>query len=107
MKLSRSLVAATVGVAALLGATTTVPASAETVAATNDPAPRYEEHRFSGSFTSARAFQAWFDGGEFVQPEIETMDLRELKVNETQVAHAGDIIYKDENGHFWIKPQAK
>lgn len=105
MKFSRSVAAITIGAAAVLGATA-APAIAETVGCHKDPAPSVEEHRFSGSSTSARAFQIWFDGGEFVQPTIETMDLRHLRVNDTQVARAGDVIYKDADGNFWIKEGA-
>lgn len=105
MKLSRSIAAITIGAAALGGAI--APASAETPLSSlseDAPAPQqYEEHRFSGSSTAVQAFQVWFDGGEFVQPTIETMDLRHMRVNDTQVAEPGDIIYKDENGDFWVK----
>ncbi|KQB86340.1 hypothetical protein [Corynebacterium lowii] len=66
----------------------------------------YEQHRFSGSSTSAEAFQKWFDGEEFVEPSVETRDLTELKVNEFETAEAGDVIYKDDQGRFWIIQEA-
>lgn len=92
-----------IGVAAVLGAVAVAPTVMQAIEGNKAPAQKYEEHRFSGSSTSADAFQAWFDGGEFVEPTVETLDLRELQVNDTQVAHAGDIIYKDEDGNFWVK----
>ena len=49
------------------------------------------------------AFKVWFNGGVYIEPIVETLDLVDLQVNETQVAYAGDIIYKDENGNFWVK----
>ncbi|MCZ9309141.1 hypothetical protein ACUY3K_00220 [Corynebacterium uberis] len=75
-------------------------------AATATSASQVEEHVFSGSSTSKDAFEAWFAGGEFVKPTAETRDLTELRVNEYETAHAGDTIYKDELGHFWIKQHA-
>lgn len=63
----------------------------------------FEEHLFNGSSTSAQAFENWFAGGEFVEPEVQTMDLRHLKVNEFQTAEPGEVIYKDDQGRFWVK----
>ncbi len=68
-----------------------------------DAADFVEEHTFTGSSTSVAVFEEWFAGGDFVQPEIETLDIRHLKVNETQTAEAGDIVVKDANGNFWVK----
>lgn len=109
MKLSRSMAAATVGVLAVIGVVTALaaPVFNDASATEQDPAPQYEEHYYTGSSTAARAFQVWFDGGEFVEPHVQTMDLRELRVNDTQIARGGDTIYKDENGDFWIKEEAK
>lgn len=103
MKFSRSIAAVAIGAAAVLGSVAASPAIAQAIGCHKAPAQKYEEHRFSGSSTSVDAFQAWFDGEEFVEPVVETLDLRELQVNDTQVAHAGDIIYKDEDGKFWVK----
>ncbi|MCH6195892.1 hypothetical protein MHT86_00010 [Corynebacterium mastitidis] len=75
-------------------------------ASAEESAAGYEEHLFTGSSTSVAAFQEWFAGGEFVQPEIETRDLRELEVNEFETAESGDTIYKDDQGRFWIKQDA-
>lgn len=61
-----------------------------------------EEHLFNGSSTSAQAFEDWFAGGEFVEPEVPTLDLRRLKVNEFQTAEPGEVIYKDDQGRFWV-----
>ena len=104
MKPSRSAAAIIIGAAALTGAAAPASTEAPLSSLSEDaPAPQYEEHQFSGSSTSAQAFQVWFDGGEFVQPTAETRDLRQLRVNDTQVAEAGDVIYKDENGDFWVQ----
>ena len=97
MKPSRSAAAIIIGAAALTGAAAPASAEAPLSSLSEDaPAPQYEEHQFSGSSTSAQAFQV-------VQPTAETRDLRQLRVNDTQVAEAGDVIYKDENGDFRVK----
>ncbi|MDO5030845.1 MAG: hypothetical protein Q4E11_09760 [Corynebacterium sp.] len=106
MKFTRSIAAVAIGAAAVFGTAVASPAIAQAASCNKAPDQQYEEHRFSGSSTAARAFQEWFDGGEFVEPTIETMDLRHLQVNDTQVARPGDIIYKDENGDFWVKEGA-
>lgn len=103
MKFSRSIVAVAIGAATVLGAVAASPAIAQAIGCPFAPAHKYEEHRFSGSSTSADAFKIWFNGGVYIEPIVETLDLVELQVNDTQVAHAGDIIYKDENGNFWVK----
>lgn len=66
----------------------------------------FEEHRFSGSTTSAEALLAWINGGEYVQPTAETRDLTEFQVNPWETARAGDVIFKDDQGNFWIKQHA-
>ena len=105
MKTSRSIAAVALGAAAVLGTVAAAPAIAHVLdkPSASAPAHQYEEHEFTGSSTSADAFRAWFGGKKFVKPYIETMDLVELEVNDTQTAQAGDIIYKDEDGNFWIK----
>ncbi|WPF65294.1 MULTISPECIES: hypothetical protein [unclassified Corynebacterium] len=80
--------------------------STAVASAVSEPHPGYEEHLFSGSSTSVAAFENWFAGGEFVQPEYETRDLRSLKVNEHETAEAGDTVYKDDQGRFWVKQDA-
>lgn len=67
------------------------------------PATAVEEHQFSGSGTSVAAFQAWFDGGEFVEPTIETRDLQQLELPNGEIAESGDVIVKGENGEFSVK----
>ncbi|MBC6806648.1 hypothetical protein CRD17_05420 [Corynebacterium sp. LK30] len=103
MKFSRSLAAVIIGAAAVLGSVVASPTIAQAISCPFAPVHKYEQHRFSGSSTSADAFQVWFDGGVYVEPIVETLDLVELQVNDTQVAQAGDIIYKDEDGNFWVK----
>lgn len=108
MKISRSvtyrtIAAVIIGIVAVLGAVAVTPTVRQAIGGNKASTQKYEEHRFSGSSTSVDAFQAWFEGGKFVEPAVETLDIRELQVNETQVAHAGDIIYKDEDGNFWVK----
>ena len=100
---SRSIAAVIIGIVAVLGAVAVTPTVRQAIDGNKASTQKYEEHRFSGSSSSVDAFQAWFDGGDFVEPTVETLDLRELKVNDTQVAHAGDIIDKDEDGNFWVK----
>lgn len=80
--------------------------TAATTATSEAVTPLFEEHRFTGSSTSAAAFEQWFKGEPFVAPKHETRDLRELRVNAFEVAHAGDVIYKDDQGRFWIKKKA-
>ncbi|KQB85370.1 hypothetical protein [Corynebacterium oculi] len=80
--------------------------SAAVASATSEPHPGYEEHLFSGSSTSVAAFEKWFAGEDFVKPEFETLDLRSLKVNEYETAEAGDTVYKDDQGRFWVKQDA-
>lgn len=87
--------------AAVVALGSTAVASAE-----SQPHPFYEEHVFSGSSTAVAAFEDWFAGGEFVQPEIETRDLNVLTVNEDETAEAGDTVYKDDQGRFWVKKSA-
>ena len=82
------------------------PSATESAENTEVQAPVFEEHQFSGSTTEAEAFKVWFEGGEFVEPEAQTRDLTELRVNEYETAHAGDTIYKDDQGRFWIKQNA-
>ncbi|MDK7238171.1 hypothetical protein QP460_000445 [Corynebacterium amycolatum] len=103
MKFSRSLAAITIGAATVFGAVAASPAIAQAISCPFAPVHKYEAHRFSGSSTSADAFKVWFNGGVYIEPIVETLDLVDLQVNETQVAYAGDIIYKDENGSFWVK----
>ena len=103
MKFSRSLAAITIGAATVFGAVAASPAIARAISCPFAPVHKYEAHRFSGSSTSADAFKVWFNGGVYIEPIVETLDLVDLQVNETQVAYAGDIIYKDENGNFWVK----
>ncbi|MBC3185354.1 hypothetical protein H7347_01970 [Corynebacterium sp. zg-331] len=80
--------------------------SAAVAASAGESPAGYEEHQFSGSSTSVAAFENWFAGGEFVKPEEETRDLRQLKVNEYETAQSGDIVYKDDQGRFWVKKDA-
>lgn len=61
-----------------------------------------EAHLFSGSGTSVEAFTAWFEGGDFVEPDAGTKDYRPLTLPNGQVAHGGDVIVKDANGEFRI-----
>ncbi len=61
-----------------------------------------ESHVFSGSSTAVDAFQAWFAGGQFVAPTIETRDLNIFPVNGHQKAVPGDVISKDAHGHFFV-----
>lgn len=103
MKFTRSVAAVTIGAATVFGAVAASPAIAQAISCPFAPVHKYEEHRFSGSSTSADAFKVWFNGGVYIEPIVETLDLVDLQVNETQVAYAGDIIYKDENGSFWVK----
>lgn len=103
MKFSRSLAAITIGAATVFGAVAASPAIAQAISCPFAPVHKYEAHRFSGSSTSADAFKVWFNGGVYIEPIVETLDVVDLQVNETQVAYAGDIIYKDENGNFWVK----
>ena len=103
MKVSRSLAAISIGAATVFGAVAASPAIAQAISCPFAPVHKYEAHRFSGSSTSADAFKVWFNGGVYIEPIVETLDLVDLQVNETQVAYAGDIIYKDENGNFWVK----
>lgn len=100
MKLSRIAMSGMLAVAATIGVSGASSASAA------EYQPHFEEHTFTGSSTSAAAFQEWFAGEEFVRPTIETRDLTELKVNEFQTAQAGDVIYKDDSGEFWIQEPA-
>ncbi|KAA0881446.1 hypothetical protein JY506_07000 [Corynebacterium amycolatum] len=103
MKFTRSVAAVTIGAATVFGAVAASPAIAQAISCPFAPVHKYEAHRFSGSSTSADAFKVWFNGGVYIEPIVETLDLVDLQVNETQVAYAGDIIYKDENGNFWVK----
>ena len=103
MKFSRSLAAITIGAATVFGAVAASPAIAQAISCPFAPVHKYEAHRFSGSSTSADAFKVWFNGGVYIEPIVETLDVVDLQVNETQIAYAGDIIYKDENGNFWVK----
>ncbi|WP_018117640.1 hypothetical protein [Corynebacterium mastitidis] len=61
-----------------------------------------EAHLFSGSGTSVEAFTAWFEGGDFVEPDAGTKDYRPLTLPNGQVAHGGDVIVKDADGQFRI-----
>lgn len=61
-----------------------------------------ESHVFSGSSTAVDAFEAWFAGGEFVAPTLETRDLNVLRVNGHEKAVPGDVISKDAQGHFFV-----
>ncbi|MEJ4099271.1 hypothetical protein V5S96_02695 [Corynebacterium mastitidis] len=61
-----------------------------------------EAHPYSGSSTSAEAFEQWFAGEDFVAPIGETKDYRPLTLPNGQVAHGGDLIVKDANGEFSI-----
>ena len=103
MKFTRSVAAVTIGAATVFVAVAASPAIAQAISCPFAPVHKYEEHRFSGSSTSADAFKVWFNGGVYIEPIVETLDLVDLQVNETQVAYAGDIIYTDENGNFWVK----
>ena len=103
MKFSRIIGASVAGLAMIAG--TAAFSTAETTEASVNAAG-FEEHRFSGSSTAAAAFQEWFNGGEFKEPFQQTLDLTELRVNEFETAQAGDVIYKDDQGRFWIKKSA-
>lgn len=70
----------------------TTASASDTAASTH--AAKAETHVFSGSSTSAAAFQDWFNGGEFKKPTIETRDLTTLTLPNGQVAEAGDTIAK-------------
>lgn len=97
-----ALAAACAGAVLLTQAVAALPA-AQAATCSCRAAASVEEHTFTGSSTSVAVFEAWFAGGEFIQPELETMDLRHLKVNETQTAEPGDVVFKDINGNFWVK----
>lgn len=88
---------------ALVAQAAVAPQAAHASSCACNAAASVEEHTFSGSSTSVAVFEAWFAGGDFVQPELETMDLRHLHVNETQTAEPGDVVFKDANGNFWVK----
>lgn len=88
---------------ALVAQAAVAPHAALAASRSCDATNSVEEHTFSGSSTSVAVFEEWFAGGDFVQPEIETLDLRHLKVNDTQIAKAGDVIFKDANGNFWVR----
>lgn len=64
-----------------------------------------ESHEFSGSGTAAAAFQEWFDGGEFTEPEAQTFDLVQLDVPGGETAEAGDTIAKFADGSFGVIKQ--
>ncbi|MBP3088618.1 hypothetical protein EML15_05585 [Corynebacterium sp. sy017] len=104
----KKLVMVAASAAVCLAAATPVLATA--VAEKNAPADKkvisgvtmWERHTFSGSSTAVSAFQKWFAGEEFVQPEIETMDLTALALPCGEIAYAGDIVYKDNNGEFHV-----
>lgn len=61
-----------------------------------------ETHDFSGSGTTAAAFQDWFNGEEFTKPDIETRDLVVLDVPGGETAKAGDTIAKFADGSFGV-----
>lgn len=109
---ARNIIAAMIAGAAVagpLGAAATAsaaPADTETAQSAEAKGSHFEEHQFSGSSTAAEAFKVWFEGGEFVEPAFQTYDLTQLRVNEYETAHAGDVIYKDDQGRFWIKQDA-
>ena len=64
-----------------------------------------ESHEFSGSGTAAAAFQEWFDGGEFSEPETQTFDLVQLDVPGGETAEGGDTIAKFADGSFGVIKQ--
>ncbi|MBK4156054.1 hypothetical protein GWO69_00770 [Corynebacterium macginleyi] len=100
MRFARMAIGGALAVAATVGMTGVASAYDE------GDHPFFEEHRFTGSPTSAAAFHEWFAGGEFVRPTVETRDITELKVNDFETARAGDVVYKNDSGEFWIKKHA-
>ena len=86
--------------------TDTAAVAQESVPADDASTPEVvESHEFSGSGTAAAAFQEWFDGGEFSEPETQTFDLVQLDVPGGETAEAGDTIAKFADGSFGVIKQ--
>ena len=89
------------GIVASSGKETGSPDNDQTGADEGD-ADIVEQHIFSGSGTARSAFQAWLDGGEFVAPEFETLDLTELELPDGSIARGGDTVAKHADGTFSV-----
>lgn len=93
-RVARRIAAGAFTVLATAGVASPLQASAEPEVAAASDAAATETHIFTGSSTSVAAFEAWFNGSEFVKPEIETRDLRTLVLPNGQEAEAGAEISK-------------
>lgn len=73
--------------------------------------PRYrkkpveiEAVQFGGSSTQKHAIRTWMDGGEYVHPCLQTMDLGPLEIETlegTMTALPGDYIIRGVQGEFY------
>lgn len=77
-------------------------AAAERSANTTSNQKAVETHTFTGSGTSAKAFQKWFAGEEYVEPTTETRDLATLPLPDGTEAQPGDVIGKTAEGTFFV-----
>lgn len=63
-----------------------------------------EAVRFSGSSTSALAIEYWMEGGKYVEPGMQTADVRNLEIETLEgvmIAKPGDWIIKGVQGEFY------
>ncbi|WP_051866970.1 hypothetical protein [Corynebacterium atypicum] len=81
---------------------TAAPAPAPVAAAQSSHSTITEVHKFSGSGSSADAFEAWFKGGEFKKPRFETKDIQKLNLPNGQLVKPGDKVAKHSDGSFSI-----